>query len=265
VVWGIIVLFDLPGRVAYGAPTDLYRVRPNYNFHWSEIVSALLMYRGMIVVDGPLWTLYIEFQMYIAAIGIAIWFGPNRLRGPWCIVAFIALFLAMKEHLWAAVWLMGAVANLSPLGTTAAKRLAAILFPLIVLVAIFEPRWLIFAAHSDLMQLIVCLFFCCIFFFSPPRWRYPTWLVRSANHSYSLYVIHWPLLLLTLSLTQEWMGISMWRTLVVAVCAAFAIGMFSALFATVLEQQAYFKNLLLAMRTRLSLPLVRASAVARRP
>jgi peptidoglycan/LPS O-acetylase OafA/YrhL len=252
-VWGVIVLFDLPGRVAHGAPTDLWQVQRYYGFEWSEFFTALLMYYGLYIADRPLWTLYIEFQMYIAAIGVAIWFGQNRFRGSWSVVAFVALFLAMKQHLWAATWLMGSVANLSPFGRTTAKRIAIVLLPLIVLVAIFDPRLLIFSKRSDVMQLVVCLFFCCVIFFVPPYWKYPTWLVRSANHSYSLYVIHWPLLLLALSLTQDWMGSSPWRTLAAGAGAALAISLFSARFAAVLEQHAYFKKRMLALMARFRL------------
>jgi peptidoglycan/LPS O-acetylase OafA/YrhL len=243
-VWGVIVLLDLPGRISYGIPTDFYRARAAYEFDWSEIVGALFMYRGMSVVDGPLWTLYIEFQMYIAALGIAVWFGSNRLRWVWCGLAFLALSLAMQQPLCVAVWLMGAGANLSPIGKLAAKRILVVLLPLIFALAVFEPRWLMYGRRGELAQVAACLLLCCVIFFNPPKWRYPKWLISSAYFSYSLYVIHWPLLLLTLSLTQAWMGASIWRTFAVAAGSMLPITVFTMLFAAVLERQEFFRSLL---------------------
>jgi peptidoglycan/LPS O-acetylase OafA/YrhL len=244
VVWGVIVLLDFPGRTSYGISTDFYRAREAYGFDWTEIVGALFMYRGMGVVDGPLWTLYIEFQMYIVAIGIAIWFGSNRLRWIWCGLAFLALSVAIQQPLCVAVWLMGSGANLSPIGKVAAKRILVVLLPVIIALAVFEPRWLMYGRRGELAQVAVCLILCCVIFFDPPKWRYPKWLVSSADFSYSLYVIHWPLLLLTLSLTQDWMGASIWRTFAVAASSMLLITGFTVMFAVILEQQEFFRSLL---------------------
>ncbi len=209
------------------------------------------MYRGMGVVDGPLWSLYIEFQMYIAAIGIAVWFGSNRHRWTWCGFAFLALALAMQQPLCVAVWLMGAGANLSPIGKAAAKRILIVLLPLIIALAVFEPRWLMYGRREELAQVACCLLLCCVIFFNPPKWRYPRLLVGSADFSYSLYVIHWPLLLLVLSLSQDWMGPSIWRTFAVAAGAMFLITGLTVMFAAALERQELFRRLLRDLIDRL--------------
>src|SRR5579863_4128464 len=67
VAWAIIHAFGLPGSTAYGLPGDIYRVRDSFSFHPMEIVQALAMRQAMLNVDGPLWTLFIEFQIYMMA------------------------------------------------------------------------------------------------------------------------------------------------------------------------------------------------------
>ncbi|HEX2939443.1 MAG TPA: hypothetical protein VHO91_00235, partial [Rhodopila sp.] len=97
---------------------------------------------------------------------------------------------------------------------------------------------------SQVAQLLVSGLFCCLLILAPPRWRYPRWLVASGGISYSLYVIHWPLLLLALSLTQAWMGASYVRTAMVAASAVGLIIPFTIGFARVFERQAFYRQLL---------------------
>ncbi len=94
----------------------------------------------------------------------------------------------------------------------------------------------------------------------------PQALATTGDFSYSLYVIHYPLLLLGLSLTQNWMGASMGRTLIVSIAAIPAILLLARWFARYFEDQKRFsgaiRSLLLGLRTALSKGS--ASAVERR-
>jgi peptidoglycan/LPS O-acetylase OafA/YrhL len=183
-VWGIIAWFDLPGHVAYGLPTDIHRLQEGaFDFQWSEIPTGLLMIQGLLNVDGPLWTLYTEFQMYIAAIGIAIWFGSNRFRSAWMAVALVGLALAMQSPIFVATWLMGAGANLFPIDRKVARRVATLLAGMIILVAFFRLWWLggVTTGEGERLQLIISGLFCCVLIFAPPKWHYPRWLVASGD------------------------------------------------------------------------------------
>ena len=59
-VVAIVHIFGLPG--ANGTPLGSLRAS-GLHFTTSEIVRSLLLYNGMTVVDGPLWTLYIEVKL----------------------------------------------------------------------------------------------------------------------------------------------------------------------------------------------------------
>jgi len=94
----------------------------------------------------------------------------------------------------------------------------------------------------------------------------PQALATTGDFSYSLYVIHYPLLLLGLSLTQNWMGASMGRTLIVSIAAIPAILLLARWFARYFEDQKRFsgaiRTLLLGLRAAFSKASV--SAVERR-
>lgn len=65
--------------------------------------------------------------------------------------------------------------------------------------------------------------------------------MRTGDFSYSLYVIHFPLLLLALSATQDFMGSSVWRSCIVATSATIAVIAVSSAFAVFFEDQRRFK------------------------
>jgi peptidoglycan/LPS O-acetylase OafA/YrhL len=251
-VWGIIHWFDLPSHVPYAIPTDIHRAWNEYGFRWSEIPQGLLMIQGLASADGPLWTLYTEFQMYIAAIGIAVWFGPNRFRSAWMALALVGLAFAMQSPIFVVTWLIGAGANLFPIDRKTARRLAALLAGLIILVAVFRLWWLggVTTPEGERVQMIFSGLCCCVLIFDPPKWCYPQWLVASGDISYSLYVVHWPLLMLTLFLMQNWMGPSYWRASAVAVCAGVSIVIFTIGFARVFECQVFYRRLLRTVLVR---------------
>jgi peptidoglycan/LPS O-acetylase OafA/YrhL len=69
----------------------------------------------------------------------------------------------------------------------------------------------------------------------------PALLARTGDFSYSLYLIHWPLLLLCLSLTQVWLGSSLVKSLLVGAGSSILVLLAAALFARFFEDQPRFK------------------------
>jgi peptidoglycan/LPS O-acetylase OafA/YrhL len=246
-VWCVIHFFDLPGAVTYAVPGDLYRVRDDFGIRPGDIFGALTMTGGLLNANGPLWSLFIEFQIYIVAMGIAVfWREGIWIKAAAIIPAMAAVWLLRHQVFFVAVWALGAATTVTwrhaPRRATLAALVALVplAFVLFVKPALFHDMG---SKSGLLLQLLCCLPYCAILFFLPPKLRYPKALIATGNFSYSLYVVHFPLLMLALSLTQGWIGRSYGRTWLSGVVAALCVAGFSVLFAKVTEQQAKFKKL----------------------
>lgn len=259
-VWLIVRGLELPGVAKpYGLAGDLYRVRETFAFSMGEVVRVLTMRGGLLEIDGPLWSLYIEFQVYIVAMAVAaFWRGGMVARVVCGILALYCAWLLRGQVFFVLVWMLGAMtAFWTPprrvlLPATGAALLAA--------VAALVLSSALYSAGMDrldgyVLQLVCCVPYATLLFFTHTTVRYPRWLIATGNFSYSLYVAHFPLLLLGLSLGQDWIGQDMARTWMVASATAVLTLAFVIPFAAFTEQQGRFKALLLrAIQRKGALP-----------
>lgn len=257
VAWALIHGFRLPGSDRYGVAGDVYAVREAFTVRAMDAPNALLMRNGMLDADGPLWTLYIEFHLYLIAMFAAMGGSGKRLVWPIVAVALLAYWTAQDASFafFAAVWALGAAVALArphigtwsrlvAIGAAVALGVALVLAPA-VFVAEPASRWVGYA-----VQLGACLVYVqLIFLESRLGADPPVWLVRTGDFSYSLYVIHFPVLLLILSLTQAWMGSSMPRALGVAGGAVLVAAGTAYLFARFFEDQPRFRPTIRAALT----------------
>lgn len=211
-------------------------VRQAYSAPVSEAIKALVMAGGLLDANGPLWTLYIEVHLYLVAMLLAL--AVCRRSLVWGTAAAVLLAYHAQEQvefaLFTAVWGLGAVAALFPshmrgvrwLGWAAAVGLAG--------VGCWQPGWLDFRSLTlgGPIQLAFALAYLSVVILSGP-WQAPRSIVWTAGFSYTLYVVHFPLLLLGLSLGGKgWPGAMAGAAGALVV----AIGL-----ARVLEDQARFK------------------------
>lgn len=259
-VWLVIHLGQLPGSVAYGLPGDLFVMRPRYEIQPSRIITSLLMLGGLTGPDPPLWSLYFEFQLYMLALLVALAATRPALRAPAAIGAGLGA-IALSKHnptfvLFALVWCTGAAAALwaARAGAEAARRrLRPFVLALAAglgIVALFRP-WSLASVGpgfaSDLVQVALCGLYAYAMFFSKVLDEtLPPALAGTGRYSYSLYVAHFPLLFLLLSLTQDWMQYSYGRTAAVSAFAIVTIVPLARGFAGALEQPKRFRPLVLA-------------------
>lgn len=253
VAWAIIHGFDLPGASSYGLPTDTYVVRQSFTVTAKDIVLALLMQNGMLVSNGPLWSLYMEFHIYMLALLVALackriaWLGlaVMLLAGWTYITGSFAFFVG--------IWVLGGALVLWHIPT----RLLALMSTLILcIVALVAPRALTVQETwaSCAVQILLCVCYAHVLFRSAAFDRqWPKTMIATGGFSYSLYVIHFPLLLLTYSVAQSWMGASMSKTLVVCAAAIPGVIGVSFLFSLFFEDQTRFKGPIRAALT-LALP-----------
>jgi peptidoglycan/LPS O-acetylase OafA/YrhL len=285
VAWAVIHAFGLPGAAQYGLPTDKYIETDAFSVTVVDFIRALLMQDGLLTTDSPLWSLYAEFHIYlIAMLGAMTYFARGNLRYVWLCLG--TLLFVIWSYLWvwfifyALIWALGAlvaIANSRVERIRAATRVSA-WAAIVSVIAI--AGWFAVAPDHDafvvnrppllpgfVVQALCSVCYAYLLFSSNALNRVmPQALATTGDFSYSLYVIHYPLLLLGLSLTQNWMGASMVRTLIVSIVAISAILLLARWFARYFEDQKRFSGAirvpLLGLRAAFSKASV--SAVERR-
>ena len=245
----------LPGAQSYGIPGDLYAVRSRFAVEAGDVLHALLMQNGMLDADGPLWSLCIEFHLYQVALFVALAATPgatlNRIGAAAMAVAVVFWGISRDGQFafYLAVWSVGAALSVWRVQAVRCK----VAFAAIAWVGAGVHGVLLLTAPALLsaalpnvwvacgLQFWACMGYAYAMFQSGWRPRPARWLVRSGDFSYSLYVIHFPLLLLVLSATQDFMGASVWRSCAVAAGATLAVIGVASVFADFFEDQRRFK------------------------
>jgi peptidoglycan/LPS O-acetylase OafA/YrhL len=274
-VWMAIHVFDLPGgRRPYGLPGDLYAVREAYIVGYKDVILALLMQNGLLEADGPLWSLYMEFHLYLIAMFVAMMVGGRR-RALWSVVAALLLVRWVRIEpsfaFFTAVWALGASVMLTksqlirPVGARFTKSIIYTVVATLLGMAWLAPRSLSIDYPNQWVAYAVQIGFCLVYadlMFLRENWlaRPPNALVKTGGMSYSLYVLHAPLLLFILSITQTWVGMSFAHAVTVAVVAVVPVIAAAAWFARFFEDQRRFKPYIKAVLKAI-LPATRAVTV----
>ena len=262
--WFTLHTLHLPGAsTRFGLPTDAYAV-PAMALSSREFVESLVMIKGMTRANPPLWSLYLEVWSYVIAFFFALGCFARR-RGLRAVALTIAVTAAIAASIgkesfafFFATWSYGAAACLMThyrcRYRNAVLAIASIVgVALIAKLAATNPRMIGAAFPVRSIELTAGAAFACLYGYLLFGWRaldraYPRWLVRTGDFSYTLYVVHFPVLALVLAFSLDWIGTSLYRS---AVCGivAFAIAiMFARALAKFVERPKYFKALLLSAR-----------------
>lgn len=261
----LIETFDLPGAGNYGLPGELFTARENYKFEVWEFWDAIQMENALLSVNGPLWSLFIEVRIYVLAAGVAMAVLSRSLT-----YRVFGLVLAASSYVngfgvssyflfYLLAWSCGAVLAIWP----EILRISAL--TVVVLAVLFfgglawlAPQTLNYRSLDSLATQAVQIGVCMLAAVAMLRaWSHAgpnvggwhesigsSLLAAMARQSYSLYIIHFPLLLLALSLSQGWIGLSFERTLVAMAVASTSIVLIAAVFARALEAKSTFERLL---------------------
>lgn len=247
-VWILIHALHLPGSFVYGLPHDLWRDPASYVMTAGDVVNVLFMHGGLSTADAPLWSLFIEFHIYVVAMAVASFWQSNRLAKILCLVlGLAAVFLLRYQAFWIGVWGIGAATVF--LGRS--QKIANLVAPMAAIaiiggIILWGPNALgdnTIGAHT--LQLFCAILYASGLFYIYPKMHYSRIISGTANFSYSIYIIHMPILLLALSLTQDWIGYSMLRTFIAASVAFIATIALTIRFAQLLERPKQFKALIL--------------------
>ena len=200
----IMDLFALPGRArALSLPDDLYAAREVVHLSWTEIGGALLMLQGMLEINGPLWSLYMEAKLYaLYACALALSSGRRSLL---LILVFLGITgTGLKYNPgfagFAAVWLTGALAYYLWDARCGRRKRLVLCGALFVFIVIVDGAWAMLHGEFVLASARdVAVAFLIAWLLFRQRIYVPVykWL---SDCSYSLYVTHFPVLLLAQSL-----------------------------------------------------------------
>lgn len=245
----VVETLNLPG-----ASSPLGLLRPSgLTYEYSELWKSALLYNGMISANGPLWSLYIEVNLYLVAMGVAlIACGRSFNSRVLGILVFAAAIHLGRDHLgywfFGLIWVFGAALNIPQIKRPAVFAAVGIVATTAtLLVQPFEPEsYLDGSRFALVIQVLCCLVFAAGYLL--PSWserKWPRFLTRSADYSYTLYVTHFPIFAFGLSLAiaaglnRSWSGALL--MLIVSGMTALATAM---LLAPSAENTPRFKGLL---------------------
>jgi peptidoglycan/LPS O-acetylase OafA/YrhL len=200
-------VFTLPGRGSpLSLPGDLYAARDIVHLGLSEVMTALLMLRGLLEINGPLWSLYIEAKLYVlAACALALLTGHRRTF-LLVMVMLIVVWYGIRHNpgfgIYSAIWIAGGLGYYlwNDQGREVSRSRPLLCGGSILVIVGIEvwsshakalPIWL------PMWQALSSLLIAGLLFRSGVLWPRAQ---RLADCSYSLYVTHFPILLLMQSL-----------------------------------------------------------------
>lgn len=230
-------------------------VAPAYLIKLDDPFFAALMIRGMEWVNPPFWSLYVEARLYVLAGLVACgltWRGVGRLS---LVAALYVAWASLKQDrafwVYALVWCVGGMSAILQ-----SRRPWASLRPGLSLVALAVVMYLALTNRQHLsiyetdvtinhwMQVVWGVAYAALLFdlkWSDRLMVWPAWL---ATWSYTLYLLHWPYLILTLSLSQRWIDVSPVRAMLMTLVAAAASLTVAYFVARLVERPAFFSALI---------------------
>ena len=256
--WALIHGLNLPGKIHYGISTDTLVVRDSFDLKPRDIFLVLAMRNGMLQADGPLWSLSLEFVLYIIAMFVTLAITAKILvtRLAWIMIAILVFAYGMKLNtqfsFFAFVWLVG---SLSAIANSMNKLDNMIIYGRILfittlvslfVIAIVNPRLIsiqnIYPLSNTIIRILFCFFYLYLMFMTNILDGIKSEiLIKSGSYSYSLYIIHFPILLLIYSITQNWMGGDFYRTLLTSCFAVITSVMAASVFSKYFENKRIFK------------------------
>jgi peptidoglycan/LPS O-acetylase OafA/YrhL len=199
----VMDVFGLPGRSGpLSLPGDIYAAREVVHLRVLEIGGAMIMLQGMLEINGPLWSIYIEAKLY-ALFAIALAFFTGRKSLVFAIAFFLIAWAGIKYNpgfaRYAVVWLTGALAYYAWNECNGRRNRLLLCSSLIAVVILADTASSLQTGGAWLIvrDLFVAIVIAWILF--RLRLRVPV-SKRLADCSYSLYATHFPVLLLAQSL-----------------------------------------------------------------
>jgi len=254
--------FGLPGSTENPYHIGAYpQMRDIYTLSSADILNALKMNDGLLLANGPLWSLFIEFWIYAVA-GLTVFLLSARRMVLKIAAGFFLFFCIGKlfevnahSGFYLGIWLSGALIAVFNryagwFKTIHWKTTAGLLVLTVLIGSLFPDLVLaggrIFGVRENLMQFLIVAFWASLAL--PTLSLHNGFLGRSLHRlgdcSYTLYITHFPILLFVLSLYQYLVPISLMSSVVIAFVALSTCVLISLLSAPFLEDKKMFSGLI---------------------
>jgi peptidoglycan/LPS O-acetylase OafA/YrhL len=195
-------------------PLQGLMLRDAYTINFSDLVATLFFLNEFIAptvsANAPLWSLSYELWFYVLA---ALWFlrrQISRLLAILCLLGWLS-YLNQQFFIYFGLWALACALSFEQLaqrlGSTTLRLSLAMLLLMAMLIAAYDSyqfhvieqqlryRANCFTAFNSCCGLAFC---CALLLLKREQIRFRPWLWQSARFSYSLYVSHFPMLLLIL-------------------------------------------------------------------
>lgn len=218
----------LPGRNgAMRLDGDLYAARETVNWSFSQLRYVLPIGQGLLEINGALWSLYIEAKLYVL---FACLFCLQQGRRTAAIIiatiltAYAGLRLNPEFLRYAAIWLVGACAYYG-VGKVKLHRksgfvLSAVLILLILAIDLVGRAFNLFPAQITgrliIIDVVIAVGIAWVLFSLKPPCAIGH---QIADYSYSLYAIHFPILLFVQSVLISMGEVSIGWVIVFSIAA----------------------------------------------
>lgn len=248
-------IFSLPGRGGpLSLPGDAYAAREILHLRLAEIGGALSLMQGMLEINGPLWSLYMEAKLYaLYACALALTTGR---RSPLLAAAFLAVAWSGVKYNpgfagYAAVWLIGALAYYVWNERSGWRNRLLVCAGLIAFIIVAEGLRALKSGNIPWIvarNVLVAAFIAWLLF--RLRFRVPAGK-RLADCSYSLYATHFPVLLLAQSLLISTGSTSVGAAIAVAIASTATAAGVALVGGGIEAKKSLVRNWLLDMAARL--------------
>ena len=259
----IIIIFDLHGSKTFRTPHDLYVARESVEFNTADILATAFLSNGIfntgtISTNGPLWSLSIEVWLYGIALVTAVAI-EKRFRSLLLLVLVISILIWQFPRtnsltIYACYWALGSAVRITmnyPDRMKLFKTVLLLIFSVgIITAAVFPQKvfpflWVGAAAAPVNLSILILL----IFLFSKYRGATPRVFARIgsvlAKCSYTLYLIHFPLLLISFSFFHViFLDFSTWNKVLFLLILDTAIIAIAYYCASILEDRELWSRLL---------------------
>jgi peptidoglycan/LPS O-acetylase OafA/YrhL len=231
VVFTILYALNMPGTSSpMRFSGDIYSARDYISLSGKELVLSLIMLQGLLDINGPLWSLYIEVKLYFIFVFVYLFFnGKNKLffAALFLFLTFLSLKYNPEFLRYSVIWIFGCMTYYQ-FGNPGQKYKLKLLACAGVVIAIiiydivghYLKVPLVFQQHSfiftelilsALISLIILKF----------KIRVP-FAHEVGLFSYSLYVTHFPLLILIQSTVVYLEHSSLLASCIVSIFSFFA-------------------------------------------